>query len=464
MYTVYSIRKKQGGFIMAKKNFKELFDVHEFKWGGLNFPLFLCMLVLTALAVYFPFEGKEAGFLRPNFLIMFSVLAVFGLLFGEIGDRIPIWDEYIGGGTVLVFFAAAVFGTYHLVPETVLKSVDLFYGQQPVNFLEMFIPALIVGSVLTVDRKTLIKSMSGYIPLIVIGVIGASVCGIAMGLVFGHNPVDIMMNYVLPIMGGGTGAGAIPMSEMWSSKTGRPASEWFAFAISILTIANIIAIISGALLSKLGEQRPSLTGNGNLVMDDSKEVVKDKEVDVKAELVDTAAAFIMTGMLFLASHILGEIWSTFGFPFEIHRLAFLIILTMILNISGVVPDRIKAGAKRMQTFFSKHTIWILMAAVGFTTDVNEIINAITLSNLAIALAIVFGAVGLIMIVAKKMKFYPVEAAITAGLCMANRGGAGDIAVLGAANRMELISFAQISSRIGGAMMLILGSIIFGIFA
>ena len=48
---------------------------------------------------------------------MFSALAVFGLLFGEIGDRIPIWDEYVGGGTILVFFVAAVFGTYGLVPE-----------------------------------------------------------------------------------------------------------------------------------------------------------------------------------------------------------------------------------------------------------------------------------------------------------------------------------------------------------
>ena len=118
----------------------------------------------------------------------------------------------------------------------------------------------------------------------------------------------------------------------------------------------------------------------------------------------------------------------------------------------------------MQTFFSKHTIWILMAAVGFTTDVKEIGAALLPSNVLIALAIVFGAVGFIMLVARKMKFYPIEAGITAGLCMANRGGAGDVAVLGAADRMDLMSFAQISSRIGGAMMLVLGSLMFSAFA
>ena len=453
---------------MAKKNFKELFDPRESKWGGLNLPMFLCALIVVAIIVYVPFgldkEGNPGSFLRPNFLIMFSALAVFGLLFGEIGDRIPIWDEFIGGGTILVFVVAAIFGTYGLVPENFMKAVNVFYNKQPVNFLEMFIPAVIVGSVLTVDRKTLIKSISGYIPLIIIGVVGASIGGIVVGLIFGKTPADVMMNYVLPIMGGGTGAGAIPMSEIWSSKTGRPASEWFAFAISILSIANIIAILSGALLKKLGESKPNLTGNGKLLIDDSKEAVKDKEVDVKPELVDTTAAFILTGILFMVAHILGELWKLLPTDFELHRLVFLILLTMFLNIANVVPDRIKAGAKRMQTFFSKHTIWILMAAVGFTTDVQEIINAVTISNLLIAIAIVLGAVGLIMLVARKMKFYPVEAAITAGLCMANRGGAGDVAVLGAADRMDLMSFAQISSRIGGAMMLVLGSVLFGLFA
>ncbi|MBF1202803.1 MAG: 2-hydroxycarboxylate transporter family protein, partial [Fusobacterium periodonticum] len=324
-----------------------------------------------------------------------------------------------------------------------------------------------VGSVLTVDRKTLIKSISGYIPLIIIGVLGASAGGILVGFIFGKAPMDIMMNYVLPIMGGGTGAGAVPMSEIWSAKTGRPAGEWFGFAISILSIANVFAIICGALLKKVGEAKPNLTGNGELIIDNSKEAIRDKEVEVKPELTDTTAAFILTGVLFIVAHILGDVWSAFAksinIKFELHRLVFLILLTMFLNIANVVPDKIKAGAKRMQTFFSKHTIWILMAAVGFTTNVKEIIAAGAISNLLIALAIVLGAVGLIMLVARKMKFYPVEAAITAGLCMANRGGAGDVAVLGAADRMDLMSFAQISSRIGGAMMLVLGSLMFSAF-
>ena len=44
--------------------------------------------------------------------------------------------------------------------------------------------------------------------------------------------------------------------------------------------------------------------------------------------------------------------------------------------------------------------------------------------------------------------------------MANRGGNGDLACLGAADRMDLIAYAQLSSRLGGGIVLIIASFIF----
>ena len=103
-----------------------------------------------------------------------------------------------------------------------------------------------------------------------------------------------------------------------------------------------------------------------------------------------------------------------------------------------------------------------MVGVGADTSLFELGAAITLSNTVMALLIVIGAILGSAIIGYFVGFYPIDSAVTAGLCMANRGGSGDIAVLGAADRMGLISYAQLSSRLGGGMVLVIGSIVFGL--
>ncbi|MGH8122731.1 MAG: 2-hydroxycarboxylate transporter family protein, partial [Rudaea sp.] len=53
-------------------------------------------------------------------------------------------------------------------------------------------------------------------------------------------------------------------------------------------------------------------------------------------------------------------------------------------------------------------------------------------------------------VGRRLGMYPIETAIV-NACHSGQGGTGDVAILTAANRMTLMPFAQIATRIGGAI-------------
>ena len=138
----------------------------------------------------------------------------------------------------------------------------------------------------------------------------------------------------------------------------------------------------------------------------------------------------------------------------------MIIFVVILAATGVVPDGVRAGAKDLQKFFSGSLGIVIMAGMGADFDIAELFTALTPGNVLMALAIVIGAIIGAGGVGYLVGFYPIDSALTAGLCMANRGGNGDIACLGAADRMDLIAYAQLSSRLGGGIVLIIASFVF----
>lgn len=55
----------------------------------------------------------------------------------------------------------------------------------------------------------------------------------------------------------------------------------------------------------------------------------------------------------------------------------------------------------------------------------------------------------------KIGMHPIDVAIVS-CCQSGQGGTGDVAILTAGNRMSLMPFAQIATRIGGAINVSLG--------
>lgn len=425
----------------------------------LGFPLWI-FLILNAVMIFL----ASKDWMLTNMVGALAFALLVGTLLGWVGDHIPVWKTWFGGGMLFTCLVAGAMNTFNLVGESTKETLNTFNGDT--GFLDLYILVLITGSVLAVDRKMLLKSFAGYIPTIIVGVIGALSLAGLVGAVTGVGAVEAITTFAIPVMGGGNGAGIQPMSRMWADATGGDASAWYASAFAVISLGNLVAVFMSALLNKLGQVKPALTGNGKLMVDT-------QNTDNKAEEYKPTAADYVTGLgLGLCCFCISDLYAKhisivnnhLDLGFSIHTFAFMVILMAILNISNILPANVKAGAQAMQQFFVKYMSFPLMITVGIGTNLSDYANVFTnWSNLLVIIATVVGAMIGTFIMARLLHMYPVEAMLTAGLCMANGGGAGDVQCLGAANRMEMMSYAQISSRIGGAIMLIVASFFFGRF-
>ncbi|MCP3029832.1 2-hydroxycarboxylate transporter family protein [Halobacillus sp. A1] len=406
---------------------------------GLPLIWFFVMTGLTLVSMY---TGNLPGGMLGSLLVMM----VLGELFGWIGDNTPVLKTYLGGGAILAIFGAAYMVYAGFIPDSTVTMINGFMKDG--GFLNFYIAALITGSILGMNKKILIKVGLKYFLPIFGAVIGAMAVAGLFGALVGFSLTDAVLVITMPIMGGGMGAGAVPMSQIYSELMGNDPSYYISMLVPALALGNVFAIILASMLNILGKKVPSLTGNGQLLKGfEYKEEKSTFDIQKMGIGLMAAIIFFTVGTL-LASFI------------PLHAYALMIIIVAIAKIADVIPRSILDGANQWYKFVAKNWTLALLFGIGIAyTDLNTVLQALTLQYIITVLGVVIGAVIGAGLLGKLVGFYPIESAITAGLCMANMGGTGDVAVLSSSKRMELMPFAQISSRLGGAIILLLAGLI-----
>lgn len=223
-----------------------------------NLPLPLFAIALLVMAAAIVTDTLPTGMIGALLVMM-----LLGELLGFAGDRLPIIRTYLGGGAIMALFGAASMVYFGWLPAAVADDVASF--MKGGGFLDFYIAALITGSILGMDAKVLVKVGSRYALPLLCSVLFAALFAMAVGALLGFSPQDAVVVIAMPIMGGGMGAGAVPMSQIYEQLLGQPASYYISILVPALALGNVFAIIIAGLLNGLGNRYPSLTGNGQMM-------------------------------------------------------------------------------------------------------------------------------------------------------------------------------------------------------
>jgi malate:Na+ symporter len=408
--------------------------IMEMRIGVIPLPVHL---VLLAVVGYFTVSGH----VPTEINMMVAVLAVLGFSCAEVGRRVPVLGQ-VGGAAIFATFIPSFLSYHHLVPPQLAQAVTDF--TKSTNFLYLFIAAIIVGSIFSMDRAVLI---GGFLRLFVPMAAGSLVAlgvGTAVGTCLGLGARHTLLMIVIPVLAGGVGEGAIPLSVGYGQIWHQPQGELFAEVLPPVMFGSLIAILLAGGLNFLGRRRPELTGEGRLQPGESATLATHEDGPVSVDVTQLAGA----ALLVITLYLLGVIcFQTFGLPAPVAML----FLAVLLQLVQAIPPSLRQGAYVVYQFFRRAVTYPLLFAIGVAlTPWDKLMAAFALPNLLTIVATVVSLVATGYFVGRRIRLYPIDAAIVIA-CRAGQGGTGDVAILTAANRMQLMPFAQIATRIGGAL-------------
>lgn len=141
----YLVAKDKTADIPLREKWWRILD--NYKVGIIPLPFFILAGVLILLDCT---EGK----LPSDIVVMVATTAFFGFACGEFGKRLPLIGK-MGAAAICATFIPSALVHYGLLPDVVVESTTKFY--KSTNILYLYICCIIVGSIMSMNRRVLIQ-------------------------------------------------------------------------------------------------------------------------------------------------------------------------------------------------------------------------------------------------------------------------------------------------------------------
>lgn len=386
--------------------------IMDMRIGIVPLPIFIVVVLLLGTFVRL---GKVPADLTTNIL----TLTVGGFACAEIGKHLPGLKK-IGAAAILATFVPSYLVYVGLIPGPLKESITTFTDQS--NFLYLFIGSIIVGSILGMDRHMLIGGFLKIFAPIVVGSVAAAAVGVVLGTSLGLGFKHTAFMIVVPVMAGGVGEGAIPLSIGYSTLGGGAQGDLLAEILPAVMFGSLAAIILSGLLNLIGRKRPQLTGNGQLQPGEHDILLTGSDAPrFMPDLQTVGAAVILAMTLYLAGALVQKLT---GFPGPVTML----FLAVAIKLARAVSPELEQGAFRNYQFFAKLVTYPLLFAIGVSkTPWEKLMSAFNLAEIVTIVGTVVTLVATGSLVGRLVNIYPVEAGIVAA-CRASQGGTGDVAI------------------------------------
>ncbi|MGW4338176.1 2-hydroxycarboxylate transporter family protein [Rhodococcus koreensis] len=372
-----------------------------------------------------------------------AVIVGLGILLGPLGNRLPIISK-IGGGALVCLMTPSILVYFGIFNDNTLDAVHSLMKEA--NFLYFVICTLVVGSILGMSRKVMVGGLIKIFPPLVVGTAVAVSVGIGVAMAFGYDFHRALFFIVVPILGGGIGEGVIPLSAAYASALGGESGDYIAQLIPAAIIGNIVAIISAGVLRRIGDRKPHLDGGGQLVKTGGTDNLLASGDDAAERESSTSPNYAMGVLTICSLFVLGTLLEHL-----VHLPApvLVILISVICKLCNVFPASVEDSARGVYKIISGYFIYPVMIGLGMLyVPLNNVIDVISIGYVITCTAVVLSMVLVGFWVGRAIGMYPVDASLVT-VCHSGLGGTGDVAILSASNRMNLMPFAQISTRLGG---------------